>query len=298
MKRILWSMFSLLMLIVGCKEETPQVDPPPPPPPMAFELPAIENKGYDFTAADTDGWEVLWDESFDNDLTDWTVWRGGAFNNELQFYRSSNLFVENDYLYIRQLRGSVSGPTNPFDQTTKAFSFSSGRIESNEEFGPTKNGGTIRMAARIKLPEGEGLWPAFWSYNDPWPTRGELDALEARGGNPSVYQTNFHFGVNEGQLDTNPAAQEFVYDNGSSLADEFHVYELIWAQNTFTVRFDGQDIHTYDVSEFEYVDDFYDKAHRIVLNLAVGGDFFGNLNEADIPNESYMVVDWVKILKQ
>ncbi|MEX0275086.1 MAG: hypothetical protein AB3N16_11985, partial [Flavobacteriaceae bacterium] len=60
---------------------------------------------------------------------------------------------------------------------------------------------------------------------------------------------------------------------------------------------DGNMVHVFRSSEFEHISHFYDKRHRIVLNLAVGGWFFNNLNEGNIPNRSFVFVDWVRIFR-
>jgi len=262
------------------------------------ELPSITNSGYDFTSADTDGWELVWEENFTSDLSAWNEWNGGAFNNELQLYQSANLFLEDTYLFIRQHKESKTGPTTPFDNTNKSFNYTSGRIESKTLYSPSTSGDTIRMAARIKLPAGEGLWPAFWSYGDPWPTQGEIDIMEYRGGESDRYITNFFYGTEAGMPITDSGQQTKVYIHTESLANNFHVYELEWTKNKLVMKFDGQILRTYGVNEFKYVDDLFNKREKIVLNLAVGGDFFQNLNEGQIPDESFMVVDWVKVFKR
>jgi beta-glucanase (GH16 family) len=76
---------------------------------------------------------------------------------------------------------NVTGPTTPFDVTPKTFNYTSGRIESKANFSASSFSPVVRMMTRIKLPAGYGMWPAFWSYGDPWPTQGEIDILEARG---------------------------------------------------------------------------------------------------------------------
>ena len=295
--------FFILTLLSCGKENTPNSTPTTPTTPEqpvtpTSPVPMVENVGYDFTEEEEAGWEVIWEENFDTDLADWTIWSGGAFNNELQHYQATNLFVENDYLYIRQQRRAVNGRTNPFDQTQKSFQFTSGRIESRTEYSPSREGGVLRYAARIKLPEGEGLWPAFWSYGDPWPTQGEIDVMEFRGGDPDTYSTNFFYGTVANQVLTNSAVQTFHVQQPTSLTEAFHVFELEWSEDQLIMKLDGNTVKTYDTSEFEYVDDLFSKMQRITLNLAVGGDFFSNLDETLIPNESYLVVDWVKVFKK
>jgi len=145
------------LALFGCSKEQPSTSIPTPsattnpPPAPTSPVPSVEDKGYDFSEEDIAGWELVWEDNYDANLFDWTIWSGGAFNNELQHYRASNLFVENDYLFIRQRRGAVNGRTNPFDETQKSFEFSSGRIETKTAYSPSRLGGVIRYAARIKL---------------------------------------------------------------------------------------------------------------------------------------------------
>lgn len=306
MKKFPFVLFlTILIFACGKKESTNTATPPivveqptttlPTP---VIELPEVANEGYNFTDTDTAGWELIWEDNFDSNLLAWQIWTGGAFNNELQMYQGDNLFVENDFLYIRQRRQAVTGRSKPFDETSKNFKFTSGRIETKTLYSPSQVGGLIRFAARIKLPEGEGLWPAFWSYGDPWPTQGEIDIIENRGGETNKYSTNFFYGKAPSQVLTNSNIQTFHYQHPEKLSEAFHVYELEWSQTDLVMKLDGQVIKTYNVDEFGYVDDLFDTSQKIVLNLAVGGDFFASLEESKIPDESYLVVDWVKVFKQ
>lgn len=297
-----WASFFIL-LFLSCSTSEPEKpvipgtnNPDPPTTPQVL-LPVVEDCGYEPMADLFEGWNLIFEDDFDNDLAKWTPWLGGAFNDELQLYKATNVFVENDYLYLKAQRAKVSGRTNPFNETIKNFDFASGRIESRMTFGPSANPGsqTVRFSARIRLVEGHGLWPAWWSYNDPWPTKGEIDILEARGNTPNEFQSNFHFGTNANQLDTDPIFNEFRYTHSENLSTCFHLYELEWSRDSFVIRFDGEIIKTYDQNTFEFVDDFFNKKHRLTLNLAVGGLFFSNLDVSQIPNESYLVVDWVRV---
>lgn len=262
----------------------------------ASGLPDVSNEGYDFTSTDTDGWELIWEDNFNMDITtQWNLWDGGAFNNELQIYKAGNAALANDYLYINAKREQRTGATNPFDNTQKSFDFSSARLESKTLFSPSEQGGTLRMAARIKLPQGQGLWPAFWSYGDPWPTEGEIDVMEFRGGEVTEYTTNFFYGENPNEPQTNNGAS---YEAGLNLTTEFHVFECIWTLSELEMKLDGQTIRTMNSSNTQFVTNLYSKKEKIVLNLAVGGDFFQNLDASQIPDDSYLVVDWVKLYKQ
>ncbi len=304
MKIIVFSLFSFLFLASSCGEGVKPVttNPEPTPVPIVTEvmLPEVEACGYVAHDSIFNNWTLVFEENFDQDLSQWTPWRGGAFNEELQYYRAGNVFVENDLLYIKGERTKTSGRTNPFDETIKSFDFASARVESKREFGPENTPGqqSIRFSARLRLVNGHGLWPAWWSYNDPWPTKGEIDILEARGNTPFEFQSNFHYGVNVNQLDTDPAFNDFHFTSTADLSECFHIYELEWSKNEFIIRLDGEIVKTYDVETYEFVDDFFNKKHRLVLNLAIGGWFFSNLDISRIPNESYLVVDWVRVYHQ
>ncbi len=277
----------------------PMPDAQDPPMEEQTQLPEVSNTGFDFTAADIEGWELLWEDNFDAGLSEWNVWKGGAFNEELQLYQQENLYVEEGYLFIEQQRETASGATTPFDTTTKSFDFTSGRIETKDLYNPSLQG-TLRIAARIKLPAGEGLWPAFWSYGDPWPTQGEIDIMEFRGGRTNEHVTNFFYGNEANTPLTDSSQTTYVHDAGTDLTAEFHVFDMVWSQNSLVVSLDGVEIRTFSNSEFQYVSNLFNKNEKVVLNLAVGGAFFNgmNINVADIPDTSFLIVDWVKIYKQ
>lgn len=260
-------------------------------------LPIVENCGYRTSSDFFDGWQLIFEENFDKDLSQWISWESGAFNQELQHYQKDQIFLNDDLLYIKSQRKSVSGKTNPSNSTLKDFEFISGRLESIETFGPEATQGkeTVRLSARLRLVEGHGLWPAWWSYNDPWPTQGEMDILEARGDTPMEFQSNFHYGAKINEIETDPTFNDLRYTHSEKLSDCFHLYELIWSKNKFEILFDGHIVNTYNADTYNFVSSFFNKKHRLALNLAIGGWFFDELSINDIPDEAYYVIDWVKV---
>jgi len=96
---------------------------------------------------------------------------------------------------------------------------------------------------------------------------------------------------------TDPTFNDFTFEHSETLSSCFHVYELIWTRSSFEILFDGEIVKTYDADTFEFVDDFFNKSHRLVLNLAIGGVFFNglDLDESQIPDESFLVVDWARV---
>ena len=286
-------LFSLLTS--GCKkndgidetinEEIATAKPTPPQPPVH----GVCDYDINEDAITSAGWSKTFEDLFSTDWDKWTVWYGGAFNNELQLYQASNLSLSNGNLVIGARKETVVGPTNPFDQTPKTFNYTSGRIESTTNFSASASSPNVRIMARIKLPAGYGMWPAFWSYGDPWPTQGEIDILEARGQEDFKYQTNYFYGRTANR-NLVRGAEGFVTTD-VSLQTCYHVYEMIWSQNSLKFYFDGVLVKTNSGS---YVPSLFGKTERITLNLAVGGLFFSNLNPALIQTGT-MYVDWVKV---
>ncbi|HEX6845457.1 MAG TPA: glycoside hydrolase family 16 protein [Chitinophagaceae bacterium] len=295
-KQILCCLIPLLIVLTSCKkeeviaeaipEETTTGRPTPTPPPPVQGVCDYE---IDESVILGEGWIKSFDESFSGDLGKWNIWHGGAFNNELQFYQAANLSVTNGNLVISARKETVMGPTNPFDPAPKNFDYTSGRVESKTNFSASPSVPRVRMMARIKLPSGYGMWPAFWSYGDPWPTQGEIDILEARGQEDFKYQTNYFYGkvANRNLV---RKAEGFV-TTGTSLQSCYHVYEVIWSQNTLQFYFDGVLVKT---NSGGYVPALFGKTERLTLNLAVGGLFFSNLNPALIQTGT-LYVDWVKV---
>ncbi|NKI32977.1 glycoside hydrolase family 16 protein [Croceivirga thetidis] len=249
-------------------------------------------------ASSTEEWNLVFEEEFDSDLSQWNAWNSGAFNEEIQMYQPEQLSLENGLLTISTQRKTVSGASTVADSTTKEFEYVSGRIESKELFGPTELEGKreYKFKARIKLPNGHGMWPAFWTYGDPWPLQGEIDILEARGGKPLEFLSNLFYGTQPGISIINEI--DVLHNIGQDLTKEFHVYEMIWKADSISILFDGKLLHTYQANQENYVAEFFDKKQKVVLNIAVGGWFFEDQNSANYADSAIMQVDWVRVFSR
>lgn len=250
---------------------------------------------YVFDPNNQTGWDQLFMDDFDESpLTSnkWNIWTGGAFNNELQHYQASSLTVSNGILSITAKKEKVTGKTDPWSTRLKTFNYTSGRIETKSLFSASTATPKIRMIARIRLPEGYGMWPAFWSYGDPWPTQGEIDILEARGQEPFTYYTNYFYGTQANRNLVSNASSTIT--SSASLQTCWHVYELVWEQSSLKFYLDGQLV---DTKTGGYVADLFGKQEKLVLNLAVGGRFFTRLITRNIvPGTMY--IDWVRVYAQ
>lgn len=248
-------------------------------------------------------WLLIFEDNFDElSETDWNVWESGAYNQEIQYYRPEQLVLDNGILTINIEREAVIGNTAPGDTTQKEFEYVSGRLETNMQFGPSNNEGenAYRIMARIKMPNGNGMWPAFWTVGDDWPTNGEIDIIEARGNEPMKFATNIFYGTTVGvpltQNDENTITE---YDLDVDITADFHTYELIWRADSLEILFDGELLKRYTADSANFIAELFNKKHRIVLNTAVGGLFFPpNANSADFVDEASMQVDWVRVFKQ
>lgn len=293
MKHIIHSTFLLLFIAsisISCKKkgDEPTV--------------TVDTMNYDMdeTAVINAGWTKTMDEQFNTDLSNWNIWQGGAYNNEYECYTnaSKNLSLSNGILTITAVKETVTGNTTSSNTTQKSFDFTSGRLECKTTISANSSTPKIRYAARIKLPAGYGMWPAFWSYGAAWPTNGEIDVMEAKGQAPFVFGTNYFFGTTAGTNQV-PSNSGLNYTTTKDLTLYWHVYEVIWEETKLTYMLNGQVIRSLNnsTSPGNFISAMYGKTQNITLNLAVGGDYFRNPNLPD-PNDvvtGSMYVDWVKV---
>lgn len=192
----------------------------------------------------------------------WTYDVGGDGwgNGQLEFNTDRVENVAQDgqgHLRIRALEESYMGND-----------YTSGRIKTQGLF-EQKYG---RFEARIKLPEGAGLWPAFWMLGAnvdevPWPGCGEIDILEHQGQRPERAFGSLH---GPGYSGGEAISRGFELDGGESFADDFHVFAVDWDPGRFAFSIDGE---VYQIVNSSAVpsDWVFDHEFFMILNLAVGG---------------------------
>ena len=230
------------------------------------------------------------------DLSKWAFQTGdgsqygipGWGNNEAQYYKEENAFVNNGYLNIQLKNESFEGKT-----------YTSARLWTNNIFSQTYG----RFEARIKLPLGNGLWPAFWLLPDnttygTWAANGEIDIMEARGRIPEEASGAIHYG---GQWPNNTyTSGVYKFPSGKTI-NEFHVYAIEWEDNE--IRWYINDELYYQTSDWysengEYPAPFNTNFY-IILNLAVGGAFDGGiLPDVSIFNDDVLMqIDYVRVFQ-
>ncbi|MFC2137494.1 family 16 glycosylhydrolase [Bacteroidota bacterium] len=232
--------------------------------------------------------QLVWADEFDYeglpDNNRWTFEIGGHGwgNNEWEYYtdRIENAEVKDGLLTITAIKEDYSGSeyTSARLVTLEKFSFKYGKIE-----------------ARIKLPYGQGIWPAFWMLGntfetDGWPACGEIDIMEMIGGtnNDNTIHGTVHWDNN---------GQHAMYGNSETLssgifADDFHVFSVEWDSDKIVWKLDGTQYHVIDITPAdlsEFRDEFF-----IILNLAVGGNWPGYPDESTVFPQTFEI-DYVRV---
>jgi beta-glucanase (GH16 family) len=258
-----------------------------------------------FEVSPGDALTLVWSEEFDGAQLDPEVWffatgdgteKGlppGWGNNELQYYLPDNAQLVNGVLEITARREIAEGLdyTSARINTEDRFAFQYGRIE-----------------ASIKMPSGQGLWPAFWMLSQDsdylcggepciWAATGEVDIMEAvnldgTGGN-EIFGT-IHYG-GESPANTSSGSR---YTPGVDVTDDYNTYAIEWDENEIRWYFNDT-IYAMQNSWFSTADNGgpgapFNQPFHVLLNVAVGGNFPGSPN-GTTPFPLTMEVDWVRV---
>jgi beta-glucanase (GH16 family) len=170
--------------------------------------------------------------------------------------------------------------------------FTSARLTTAGTFAQTHG----RFEARIKVPEGQGLWPAFWLLGDnieavSWPACGEIDILEIRGQQPDVVIGSVH---GPGYSGAGAISASFTLPAGQSFADDFHVFAVEWEPERIRYFVDDNLYQILTPASLGGRSWVFEHPFRIMLNLAVGGNFVGPPDTTTVfPAE--LVVDFVRV---
>jgi beta-glucanase (GH16 family) len=206
---------------------------------------------------------------------------GGWGNGELENYTSDPSNVQLDgrgHLVITALREPDGSYTSARLKTQGLYSFEYGNI-----------------SARMELPAGTGLWPAFWllGANYPqvgWPACGEIDMMEMIGQQPKIVHGTVH---GPGPDYVNGFGGAYV--SPTKLTGSFHVYAADWTHDYVSFSVDGYTYFTIARSQIQAPDEWaLDNPMYVILNLAVGGVWPGPPN-ASTHFPARMLVDWVRV---
>jgi beta-glucanase (GH16 family) len=248
------------------------------------------------------GWSLAWSDEFNGadgspiDATKWTALVGGDGwgNQEREFYTEDTK------------NASQSGGTLVITATTEgaaahtcwygACQYTSARLQTKVKFEKAYG----RFEARIQVPRGKGIWPAFWMLGGDvdavsWPQCGEIDIMENLGSEPNIVHGSLHGpGYSGGQ----PLTAQYALPGGATLADDFHVFAVEWEKDVIRFYVDSTLYETRTPSDVPAGKTWvFDHPFFAILNLAVGGQFPGDPDATTTFPQS-MRVDYVRVYER
>jgi len=231
--------------------------------------------------------KLIWEDNFDGTVLNEQIWNFelgngcpdncGWGNNEKEIYTKSNHKIENGYLIITiKKEDSIYTSTRITTKAKKEFQY--GRIE-----------------ARAKLPQGQGLWPAFWMLGSNisevgWPMSGEIDILEYVGREPKTVYTSLHTQNSHGN--TINSKKTFIED----IEQGFHIYAIDWTKDKIDFYVDEKLVYTFAPQEKTTEVWPFDQPFYILINMAIGGNFGGfEIDDTVLPQK--FIIDYVRVYK-
>ncbi|MEU1791891.1 glycoside hydrolase family 16 protein [Streptomyces sparsogenes] len=153
-----------------------------------------------------------------------------------------------------------------------------------------------RVEARLKVPRGQGMWPAFWMLGTDigsagWPNCGEIDVMENVGYEPGTVHGTIH---GPGYSGSGGIGAGYTLPNGQKFADGFHTFAVDWSPNKITWSVDGNVYQTRTPADLGGNRWVFDHRFYLILNLAVGGYWPGD-PDGSTTFPQRLVVDYVKV---
>jgi beta-glucanase (GH16 family) len=255
----------------------------------------------------TKNYTLVWQDEFNGpngslpDRSKWTydLGGGGWGNQELESYTNlaENAHIENGNLVITAREESYESDDHI------AREYTSARLKTQGLFSQTYG----RFEARIKIPAGQGIWPAFWMLGNNiasagWPKCGEIDIMENVGKEPGVVHGSLHGPLTTGAASDLTAAVKLV--NGKDFAADFHIYAVEWDPGVVRFYVDSTLYSTFtqesagsgsaDSAAIRAGSWVFDHPFFLILNVAVGGSWPGP-PDATSSFPQTMLVDYVRV---
>lgn len=223
---------------------------------------------------------LVWSDEFDGTAVNTANWGydiggGGWGNNEKEYYQAANATVANGNLVITAKKQRVKG---------NAYTSARLKTQGKKEFTYGK------IEARIKIPIGQGLWPAFWMLGAnintvPWPACGETDIME------HINTDNIFYGTMHWD---NNGYKSLGGNTTTATPADYHVYTIEWDSSAIRWYVDGVKYFENSILNSVNGTDEFHKPFFILLNLAVGGNWPGQtIDNSKLPASMY--VDYVRV---
>jgi beta-glucanase (GH16 family) len=267
---------------------------------VVFGLPVCVPAQTAKTEPDSSRWTLTWSDEFNAsnaspvDSSKWVLETGGGGwgNEELEYYtdRLQNVDQENGNLVIKVLQEKYTGR----DGVTR--NYTSARLKTQGKFMQAYG----RFEARIKIPRGQGIWPAFWMLGDDiekaeWPACGEIDIMENIGRESELIHGTIH---GPGYSGEHGLGAPFRLASGEKYADDFHVYAVEWEPDVIRFYVDDHLYETRTPSDLpKQAKWVYNHPFFLLLNVAVGGSWPGNPDASTFFPQT-MLVDYVRVYRR
>ncbi|HEX8474504.1 MAG TPA: glycoside hydrolase family 16 protein [Pyrinomonadaceae bacterium] len=255
-------------------------------------------------AARAERWRLSWSDEFNGakgtriDMRKWTAEISGSGwgNKELEYYTDETKNASMDgrgSLVIKAVRETLG---QEFKCWYGACQYTSARLVTKNKFAQAYG----RFEARLRLPQGQGIWPAFWLLGADigtvgWPACGEIDIMENIGREPTMVHGTIH---GPGYSGANGVGSSFTLPDSRRFSDDFHTFAVEWEPRTIRWYVDGKHYATRTPRDLptgaKWV---YEHPFFIILNLAVGGAWPGDPDPTTIFPQT-MLVDYVRVYRR
>ncbi|MEU5714693.1 lectin [Streptomyces sp. NPDC020403] len=222
----------------------------------------------------------------------WQTETGDNVNNhERQYYTAGNSNAALDGQGHLVVTARKENPGN-YQCWYGRCEYTSARLNTAGRFTTTYG----RVEARMKIPRGQGMWPAFWMLGDDigqvgWPSSGEIDVMENVGFEPSTVHGTLH---GPGYSGSGGIGAGYTLPGGQAFADAFHTFAVDWSPNSITWSVDGTVYQRRTPADLGGKQWVFDKPFFVILNLAVGGYWPGD-PDASTAFPQQLLVDYVRV---
>lgn len=245
-------------------------------------------------------YQLVWSDEFNtNGIPDTAKWRfenGFVRNLENQWYQKENAICKKGLLQITGERENMPNPnfvkgSNNWKTNRKDIKFTSASLVMKKEHAFLYG----KLEVRAKIDAQTGLWPAIWTLgiNGKWPANGEVDLMEYYD---NKILANFAIASKNGGAIWDSHKRKIDSLGGKKWAKDFHVWTLIWTENKMEIYVDDILLNDIDLNKtFNKSDGLnpFRQPHYVLLNLALGGDRGGSLENTNLPSK--YLVDYVRI---
>ncbi|MFD6426075.1 family 16 glycosylhydrolase [Streptomyces sp. NPDC060198] len=226
------------------------------------------------------------------DTSKWQTETGDNVNNhERQYYTAGSNNAKLDGQGNLVITARKENPAN-YQCWYGTCQYTSARLNTSGKFSSTYG----HVETRMKIPRGQGIWPAFWMLGSDlgsvgWPNSGEIDIMENVGFEPGTVHGTIH---GPGYSGSAGIGAGYSLPGGQAFADAFHTFAVDWAPNSITWSVDGNVYQTRTPADLGGNSWVFNKPFFIILNLAVGGYWPGD-PDGSTPFPGQLVVDYVHV---